>query len=71
MSDLSPARQELLKNIVTIQERMLQGVTQIFSGLRQSSDPEVVLVSDEALKALEDNREVMDAMIDSLNATHH
>jgi hypothetical protein len=50
---------------------MLQGVTQIFSSLRKSSDPEVVLVSEQALEALEHNRDIMDALIDGLNATHH
>lgn len=68
---LSPARQELLKSIVTIQEQMLHGVTKIISGLRQSSDPEVVFVCEQAHEALEHNRAVMDAMIDGLNATQH
>jgi hypothetical protein len=68
---LSPERQKRLTDIVTIQERMIGGVIQIFSGMRASSDPEVVEVSAEALDAIEKARDVMNSMIDSLNSTKH
>jgi hypothetical protein len=71
VTELSPARQELLKQALDIQERMLDGCTMIFSGLRSSSDPEAVFVSEQALEALNATRDILEAMIDGLNATHH
>lgn len=69
--DLSPARQKLLSDVVDIQERMLSCVRQIFSGLSQSSDPEVVLISEEALNHLTRGQDTLEAMIDGLNETKH
>jgi hypothetical protein len=71
VTELSPERQKLLTDIVSTQERMLNGVIQIFSGMRASSDPEVVEVSAEALAAIEKARDLMYAMINSLDATKH
>jgi hypothetical protein len=71
VTELSPARQALLEQAIDVQERLLDGCTKIFSGLRQSSDPEVVLVSEEALKHLQNAHYILDAMIDGLNATYH
>lgn len=72
MSDeLSPERQALLKRVVDAQDQMLKGCTLIFSGLRKSSDPQVVAVSEEALGHLQNTRDLIDAMIDALTATRH
>jgi hypothetical protein len=68
---LSPARQELLKNALDIQERMLDGCILIFEELSNASDPDVAFVAEEALEALNRNRDILEAMIDGLNATHH
>lgn len=71
MTELSPARQELLKQVVDIQERALSGCILIFRGLRQSQDPEVSSVCEEALKHLINGTAVIEAMIDGLNSTKH
>lgn len=68
---LSPERQNLLLDTVNVQERMLDGCEAIFSGLRQSSDPEVVSVSEVALAAIQKNRALIDAMIEGLTCTKH
>lgn len=71
MTELSPARQELLKQALDIQERMLDGCTMIFEELSNASDPDVTFVAVEALDALNRTRDILEAMIDGLNATHH
>jgi hypothetical protein len=71
MSEMSPERQELLKRVVDAQEKMLKGCALIFSGLRSSSDPQVVAASEEALGHLQNMRDLIDAMIDALTATKH
>jgi hypothetical protein len=68
---LSPARQELLKNALDIQERMLDGCVTVLSVLTEHSDSEVSYASREALKSINRNRDILYAMIDGLNATHH
>lgn len=68
---LSPAKQNLLLDIVDAQDRMLDGVSQIFSGLRQSSDPEVSDISAVAFKALRHNKLTIIAMTERLSATLH
>ena len=70
-TELSAERQELLKNVVAIQERMLNGVTQVFHGLKGSSDPEVVVISEEALRHLKAAADTLEAMIDGINETKH
>jgi hypothetical protein len=69
--DLSPARQQLLANALDIQDRMLNGCELIFRGLSGHHDPEVSSVSGEALRLITYNRDVLEAMIDALNATLH
>jgi hypothetical protein len=71
MIDLSPVRQQLLSDALDVQERMLQGVTLIFRGLSDHNDPEVSSVSRVALKLLTETQEILEAMIDGLNATRH
>jgi hypothetical protein len=71
LTELSPERQELLKQVVDVQERSLTGCALIFSGLRQSSDPEVVAVSEVAYAALQNTQAVLDALIDGLHQTRH
>jgi hypothetical protein len=71
VSELSPARQELLKHVITIQERMLDGVTEVFRGLSHHHDAGVSSVCEEVLGLIKNNRDVIEAMIDGLNATHH
>jgi hypothetical protein len=71
MSELSPAKLELLKRAIDVQERMLDGCTEIFSGLRQSSDPEVVSVCGDAIAAINHSRDILEAMINRLDATTH
>lgn len=72
MSDeptLSPAKQHLLLDIVNIQDKMLDAIEQIFSGLRQSSDAEVVSISEEAIAAIRQNQRIAIAMTERLTAT--
>jgi len=69
--ELSPARQALLKSVVDIQERMLNGCIQIFLGLSNSKDPEVSGACTVALEHLETAHDTIEAMIDGLNATQH
>lgn len=64
-------RDEVLTRIVAAQERALYGCTQIFLGLSASSDPEVVLVSEQALDALTQVRDTLEAYIDSIDAIKH
>lgn len=71
MSELSPARVELLKQVVDCQERMLDGASLVFKGLRQSSDPEVSSVSGVCFDAIQTHRAVLEALIDGLDATRH
>jgi hypothetical protein len=71
MNELSPARQALLARALDVQERMLAGCGVVFSEFRQSSDPDVVFTSERALEALKNARDILEAMIDGLNATYH
>lgn len=71
MKELSPERQALLGRVVDIQERELNAVIEVFSGLRGSSDPEVVSICDEVLKSLKHNADLIDAMVEALNHTKH
>lgn len=71
MTELSPAKIELLKSAVDIQERMLDGCALIFKGLRMSTDPEVAPHCDEAIAAINQSREILYAMIDKLDVTLH
>lgn len=71
MSELSPARKELLKQVVDVQERSLAGCALIFSGLRKSSDPEVSGVAEIAFDAITNTQLVLEAMINGLNETRH
>lgn len=71
MSELSPARQELLKQALDVQERMLDGCTQVFRGLSRYPDAEVSSVCEEVLGLITHNRLVLEAMVDGLNATRH
>jgi hypothetical protein len=71
MSELSPERQELLKSALDIQARMLDGVTRVFQGLSTHRDEDVSFVSKEVLGYIQHNRDILDAMIDSLTATQH
>jgi hypothetical protein len=70
-AELSPARIELLKRAIDVQERMLNGCKQVFRGLMDHHDPEVSDVSWQCLEAIKRNQDVLEAMIDGLNATHH
>lgn len=68
---LSAAKQNLLLDVVDAQDRMLDGMALIFSGLRQSSDPEVSSISAVALKAIRRSQLTVIAMTEKLNATLH
>jgi hypothetical protein len=68
---ITPKALGLLKMAVNIQERMLDGALLIFEGFEKSTDTEVSLVSRMAIDTINQNREMLDAMIDGLNVTHH
>jgi hypothetical protein len=70
-TDLSPEKIELLKSIVNVQEKQLDGCTMIFRGLSDHSDPEVSCVSRVSVKHLYESALVIDALIDKLTATIH
>jgi hypothetical protein len=69
--ELSPTRQALLANVVDVQERMLDGVTEVFRGLSHHHDAGVSSVCEEVLGLIKNNRDVIEAMIDGLNETKH
>lgn len=71
MTEIDPVRLKLLQDVIDIQERSLAGATMIFSGLRKSSDPEVVSISEVAFNALSNTQLVLEALIDGLTATKH
>ena len=72
MSDLAPDRLQLmLARVVDVQDQMLAGVEMIFRGLKNSTDPETSLITQEALKTLKSTRDTLEAMIDGLHAIHH
>lgn len=71
MSELSPERQQLLKQALDIQERMLEACVEVFRGLSHHPDAEVSSVSEYCLTTIEENRAVLDALIDGLTATKH
>jgi hypothetical protein len=68
---LSPEKQELLKKALNIQEQTICGCIEIFGGFIGSSDPEVASTSEEALRLINRNIEVLNAMVDALVATKH
>jgi hypothetical protein len=71
VTELSPARQALLARALDVQERILDGCELIFTGFGESSDPEVASASAEALRSIKNSRDILEAMIDGLNATYH
>jgi hypothetical protein len=71
LTELSPARIELLKQAVDTQERMLNGVELVFRGLSHHPDAEVSSVSGVCLKLITEHRDILEAMIDGLHATRH
>lgn len=68
---ISPEKLQLLKQAIDIQERMLDGVTQVFRGLSHHNDAGVSSVANACLVSIEHNRDVLEALIDGLNATKH
>jgi hypothetical protein len=71
LSELSPARIELLKKALDCEERMLDGCEQFFRGLSHHPDAEVSSVCREVLRLLKNNRDTLEAMVDGLNETFH
>lgn len=71
MAEVTPERLELLKQAIDIQERMLDGVSQVFRGLSHHHDAEVSSVCTDCLSSIEHNRDVLEALIDGLTATKH
>lgn len=71
MSEMSPERQELLRQVMDVQERSLYGASLIFRGLSQSKDPEVSSVCLIAHAALLNTQAVLEAMVEKLTATTH
>jgi len=69
VSDISPEKLALLKQVVDLQELQLKACTQIFRGLSDHSDPEVSCVSKVSAEALTETAAVIDALIDRLTAT--
>ena len=70
-SSLSPEKLKLLKQAIDIQERMLDGVTQVFRGLNHHHDAEVSSVSKDCVEAITGSREILEALIDALDQTKH
>jgi hypothetical protein len=68
---ISPKMLGLLKMAVNIQERMLDGCLTVFEAFTEAPDNDVVETSRAAIAAINKNRELLDAMIDGLNVTHH
>jgi hypothetical protein len=71
MSELSPARIELLKQVVDTQERILNGTELVFRGLSHHPDAEVSSVSGVCLRLIAEHLDVIEAMIDGLHETRH
>lgn len=68
---LSPARIDLLKSAVDRQEQMLNACKVVFAELTEHPDSTVAEIATVCLKHLKRSHEVLEAMIDGLNATRH
>lgn len=71
MNEVTPAQLKLLRQAIDVQERMLNGVEEIFRGLRHHDDAEVSSVSGDALKFITHNRDVLESLIDAADQTKH
>ena len=71
VSEITPEKLKLLKQAIDIQERMLDGVTQVFRGLSHHHDAGVSSVAESCIRLIGYNRDVIEALVDGLNQTKH
>jgi hypothetical protein len=72
-TEISPDKQELMRQAIDIMERMLDGCVMIFNEIKEHSQAPIGIKSaaESASDAITRGRLVLDAVIDSTHATKH